>query len=353
MKKFIDDTDIARLDAVFDACTKVSIVGHEHPDGDALGSTLALRSFLSDVRGKDAAVLFPDRWPWTIDFIARGDEDALVDASSEPEAAAERIACSDLIVELDHPVRSRTGALAPLVCASSARKVLIDHHPFPEREAFDLVFSSTEVSSASELLYWIVRALPDGDRLPLKGAERLFAGMTTDTNNFANSTFPSTFEMASGLIERGVDREKLLSGLYNSFRENRFRAMGAYLSEWMRITPDGVAYAVADSSAYGRFDLADGETEGFVNLPLGIETVRMSVFLREDPEGYFRVSVRTKDDCPANDFARRYFSGGGHRRAAGGRLYKSSGLATKADAEEYVCESAARFMRELADGKNE
>lgn len=107
-------------------------------------------------------------------------------------------------------------------------------------------------------------------------------GMTTDTNNFANSVFPSTFEMSSKLIDAGVDRDDILIHLYNEYRENRFRAMGAFLQEKLKITDDGVAYAVFRAEDWHRYDLMDGETEGFVNMPLGIKKVRMSIFLREE-----------------------------------------------------------------------
>jgi hypothetical protein len=184
--------------------------------------------------------------------------------------------------------------LADSLRDSIARKVLIDHHLNPERASFDLVFSESEISSASELLYQVLLALPGvgtADRLPLDVLTSLMTGMTTDTNNFANSVFPSTLQMASELLAAGVDRDALIDHLYHSYRENRLRAMGACLQERMRITPDGVAFIVLDRAFMERFDLQEGETEGFVNLPLGIGRVRLSLLLRED-DGHFRVGLR-------------------------------------------------------------
>ena len=192
----------------------------------------------------------------------------------------------DLVACLDFNSLSRTGELEPLLRTLTCPKVMIDHHPQPEADGFELVFSETCVSSASELLFHVLMSMPDvasdASRLPGRAAESLMAGMTTDTNNFANSVFPSTFSMASALLAAGVDRDSLLSRLYNSYRESRFRAMGVYLKDKMRITEYGVAYSIFNREDIFRLGLKDGDTEGFVNLPLGLERVKMSIFLRED-----------------------------------------------------------------------
>jgi phosphoesterase RecJ-like protein len=174
--------------------------------------------------------------------------------------------------------------------------------------------------------------------------DALMTGMTTDTNNFANSVFPSTLQMASELLAAGVDRNALLGHLYQNYRENRFRAMGAVLAERMVVRPDGVAYIILDRAFLQRFDIQEGETEGFVNLPLGIGGVRISLLLRED-EGHFRVSIRSKAGVSANRLATEVFHGGGHEQAAGGKLHFPQDIATPADAEKFVSDVTARFMR--------
>ena len=334
--------DIRRLDAFLAAAKRVSIVVHTHPDGDALGSGAAMLAYLRQVRGLDARLVLPDSAPASLDFILPAE--GVVDAAREPDAAQDRISRSDLLVCLDMNAFSRAEALAASLQASAASKVLIDHHLNPDRGAFDLVFSETEISSASELLYRVLLALPGAGQLPLAVLDPLLAGMTTDTNNFANSVFPSTLQMASELLAAGVDRDALLDKLYHNYRENRFRAMGACLSERMHILPEGVAYIVLDRAFQQRFDLREGETEGFVNLPLGIGAVRLTLLLRED-EGHFRVSIRSKRGVSANRLAAAAFHGGGHECAAGGKLYFPQDIAEPALAEEYVAREAARFMR--------
>ena len=148
----------------------------------------------------------------------------------------------------------------------------------------------------------------------------LLAGMTTDTNNFANSVYPSTFQMASELIAAGVDRDALLEKLYWSYRENRVRLMGYMQSEQLHILPGGAAYMILTKEIQEKYNLREGESEGLVNVPLAIGEVRLSVLVKEDG-GHFRVSARSKKGTSAQNLALRYFHGGGHENAAGGKIF--------------------------------
>lgn len=345
-------SELRRLDALFSGSSRIGLAVHVHPDGDALGSAVALSRYLREFRGKETVVLLPDMFPSFLSFIV-GTENFIV-AESDAAAAAEAVASCDLLVCLDHNSPGRTGLLEQPVRQSAAPKVLIDHHLDPEEGIYSPAFSDTEVSSTCELLYSLLSAMPDisgSGGFPVGMGEPLMAGMTTDTNNFANSVFPGTFRMASELLAAGVDRDGILFRLYNQYRENRFRAMGCFLGEKLKLLPGGVAYAVFDRCTEERFGLEDGDTEGFVNMPLGIGGVRMSIFLKED-KGFFRVSVRSVGDCAASDFASRCFHGGGHFHAAGGRLYFPEDIPSPAAAAEYVEISAARFLQDSAPSKN-
>ena len=182
-------------------------------------------------------------------------------------------------------------------------------------------------------------AMPDiaGDaaRLPAHSAMALMTGMTTDTNNFANSVYPSTLRMASALLEAGVDRDSLLDELYHRYRENRVRVMGFLQNEGMSITDKGVAYIIADKAILKRFDVKEGETESLVNVPLAIKKVRMSIFLKEE-NGLFRVSIRSRKGVSAQKLAVKYFHGGGHENAAGGKLFYPGDIPSPADAGAFL-----------------
>ena len=334
------------LDEMLSGSTGAAIVVHSHPDGDALGSSLALMRYLRETKGSAARVIVPDRPPKSLSFLY--EEDEILVYADRPSAASEVLNSCDLLICLDLNAFNRTAEMESVLSGLKCRKLLIDHHLNPDRNAFDLVFSETEISSTCELLFWLLMEMPDikdASSLPARAASALMAGMTTDTNNFANSVFPGTLEMASLLLGAGVDRDSLLANLYNCYRENRLRAQGYFLSEKMTVLDNGVAYAVFSEEDRKRFGLLDGETEGFVNLPLGIEQVGMSLFLRE--EGVlFRVSIRSKKGWSANRLAAAYFHGGGHECAAGGKLFKAEGILSAGDAERYVEEVTARFLQD-------
>ena len=334
----IDTEGIRKLDALLSNGKTVTVTAHTHPDGDALGSVSALVSYLRERRGKDAAAVLSDSPASTVRFIVP-DGVPLLCGDTDPEACAARIAASDLVVLLDCNGFSRTESLQDAFESSPARKVLVDHHIGPDRDRFDVVFSTPDVSSSSELLYYILLELPDigGDprRLPAGAARALLTGMTTDTNNFANSVYPGTFRMAADLIAAGVDREAVLADLYNRYRENRIRAMGYLQYEDMRITPEGLAFIIATRDILDRFGVEEGETEGLVNVPLAIDRVKMSILLKE-ADGHFRVSIRSKKGWSARDCAVRHFHGGGHENASGGKLFWPGDIAAPEEAASYL-----------------
>ena len=340
------ENSIRTLDGLIEAAERITIAVHTHPDGDAAGSGAALLSYLRERRGKDAVLLLPDPLPDSLTFVLP--RDGVMVYEEAPETACGRIAASDLLFGMDFNAFDRTGGAEIPLRESRAEKVLFDHHLSPDRAAFDLVFSRTEVSSACEILFDTLLALPDiaGDagKLPAACTYALMTGMTTDTNNFANSVFPGTLRMASALLAAGTDRDDILARLYNRYRENRFRLMGYLLSEVLQITPEGVAYMILRKEDQLRFNMRQGETEGFVNLPLGIDRVRMSLFLTEQ-EDHFRVSVRSKKGTSANRMAASRFHGGGHELAAGGKLYFPADIPGPDDAQAYILKGIEGFFK--------
>lgn len=340
--------NILNLHNLIGAASRISIAVHTHPDGDALGSGTGLLTILADTFGKDAMLVLPDRIPDTLSFITGPEnEGRVIDFTSDPEGSVARISSSDLIFCLDCNSFSRTASLEESLKASDATKVLIDHHLAPDTGSFDLVFSQTEISSTCELLFWTMMELPefagDASSLPARSAYAMMTGLTTDTNNFANSVFPTTFRMASLLIGAGVDRDAILNEIFNNYRENRLRLMGYMVGEKMKITSDGTAYMILSRYDQEKFDFKQGETEGFVNMPLAVRNVRMSIFLTEE-ENWFRVSVRSKRGTSANLYAKTWCNGGGHEQAAGGRLYFPQDINSPEDAEAYILETSHKFL---------
>lgn len=336
------------LSGWIDEAECITCVCHARPDGDAVGSCAAMASYLRQCRSKDALALFPDSAPASLDFVM-GHADYVV-ADADLARAQARLGRTDLLICLDFNTMSRAEGLEQALRSCPGSKVLIDHHQSPALQDFDLSFSSVSVSSACELLYSVLMLMPDiqsdATRLPAAAAAALMTGMTTDTNNFANSVFPGTLRMASELLAAGVDREAIIDRLYFCERPNRLAAQGEMLSELMHILPCGAAVTVLRNDFYKRHALLDGETEGFVNMPLAVKDVRLSILAKEEEDGRFRVSLRSKAGVSARLLAAERFHGGGHEQASGGKIIIPADVQSADLVRHYVEDVAARFMQE-------
>ena len=312
------------------------IVAHTSPDGDAVGSCVGMREYLKAM-GKDARIVLPDRFPDFLGYLDSGGEILLYDADKEAGDAA--VLSSDVVICMDCNSFSRTDHMEGVLKKAAARKILIDHHIAPDTASFNLIFSSNHVSSTCELAYYILKALcADGfPGLPAMTAEALFTGMTTDTNNFANSTYPSTLAMASELLAAGVDRPALLNRLYNQFSEGRLRLIGELLHDGMKIVDGKFSYMLLPKGLQRMYGYSKGDVEGVVNRPLEIKDVLVSALFTEDDD-FVRVSLRSKPWVDVNLLAREYFNGGGHMNASGGRLKMDI-----ADVPEYFENAIRRY----------
>ncbi|MDO5443264.1 MAG: DHH family phosphoesterase [Bacteroidia bacterium] len=350
MEDIISPDRIQLFAEMIERADKISIVTHTRPDGDAIGSSIALSGFIRSAYGKDTAVTVANAWSSSLDFIIDdNDRMRLFRHDTDKEGTERRLAESDLLICIDCNGFDRTETLRPLLEASHAEKALVDHHLNPHTEDFGVWFSTPEISSACELLYWIMMEMPGIDgvtsRIPMHSLEALMSGMTTDTNNFSNSVWPSTLMMSSQMLAAGVDRDRIISELYNRYRENRMRMIGYALYKKMEVLPEGLAYIILTAEELRSMDIEEGELEGLVNIPLGMDNVRMSLLMKED-DGYFRVSLRSKTGTSANRFASAHFNGGGHELASGGRLYFPRDIADRSMAEEYVRAKAFEFFME-------
>ncbi|MBQ7254367.1 MAG: DHH family phosphoesterase [Bacteroidales bacterium] len=312
-----------KLHSMVCSAGNIVIFGHENPDGDSIGSAVGMYHYLTDI-GKRAHIVIASRLPDNLDILIP--EGSISYYSEDASACGQAIAAADLLIFLDMNGVDRAGAVSKVVDSSAAgvHKVLIDHHLGPKVEEFDVVISDTEVSSACELLYQVLlqQSGVDGDirKLSIECVTAIMAGILTDTNNFANSVYPSTYLAVSALQARGVDRDSLYDAVFRSYSRSRMRLMGYMLKDNMRFLDPCVAFftlSMAEKETYG---FLRGDSEGFVNLPLSIKDVQMTALFTEDV-GYIKVSLRSKGNIDVNDFAHRYCNGGGHKNASGGKLY--------------------------------
>lgn len=324
---------------------KTGIFSHMNPDGDALGCCFAMASYVKTV-GRDFVIFLPCQISDSLQFMI---PEEMKDSIRIWNNGANGPEDCDLLVGVDFNVTDRIGGWGEPFKESTARKILIDHHLNPQSELFDLVHSKTEVSSACELLYSLLKDAPEfggrPENMPAVMRSALMTGMTTDTNNFANSVFPSTLEMASELLACGTDRNAIIQKLYFSYPMRRIKAQGYVLDKLMKVTPDGVAYIILDWKTQKMLDLQEGDTEGFVNIPLSAADVRMSLLLKqEESSGKVRVSIRSKEGTSAQQCAVNFFHGGGHELASGGRLNIGVDVDDMSQVEQYVIDKTHIFL---------
>lgn len=317
--------DTTILESLLGQARKAVIVGHLNPDGDAIGSTIAAYHFLRSM-DIDSTIILPSVFPSSFKFLCPKDKPILV-YEIEKEASLRAIEQADTMVCLDFNRFSRTDALEAPLSQSKARKILIDHHLDPDTQAFDLVISKTDISSASELLFWTLmntkKIAGRVGNLSMESANALYTGMMTDTNNFSNSCYPSTFEMASKLLSRGVNKTRLQEKVMQCYTLPRTKLMGHLLKDnltyFKEYHASCMTLSIKEKKAHS---FKPGDSEGFVNLPLAAKSVRISALFTENNDGKFiRVSLRSKGKIDVNRLSRMFFNGGGHRNASGGRLY--------------------------------
>lgn len=299
---------------------RVAIVTHVSPDGDAVGSSLALYHFLRG-KGKEVHVVVPNSFPQFLKWLPGAEH--IIRYDSRPEVSQSILESADLIFCLDFNTLSRIKELGGIVRSSVAHKVMIDHHLYPEQFA-NVTISHPEISSTSELIFRLIYDLGEYPLLSYDIAEAIYTGMMTDTGAFSyNSNNPDIYIIISCLISQGIDKDQIYRNVYHNYSEQRFRMMGYMLSEKMKLySEQQTALLWLTNEEQERFQSAKGDTEGFVNIPLSIKGIVFSVMFREDG-GMIKLSFRSVGSFPANEFASTYFSGGGHLNAAGGEYYGS------------------------------
>ena len=319
----LDFEKIEALKQLLSQPKKVVILSHTNPDGDAIGSSLAIAEVLK-AQGHTVHCILPNRFPYYLKWMPCSDE-LIIHAQDKLGVAQSVIEAADVVICADMSSLSRLEALTEIIAANTtAKRVLIDHHLSPSDE-FDLIFSFPESSSTAYLVYEILKAAYGTEVFNQTIATLLYVGMITDTGNFAFSTINAElFRAAADLLETGIDVPTIYNNVYNSFTEGRARLFGYVINRKMKTLLKGtVAYLSLTEEEMRRFWFQQGDSEGFVNYPLSIKKVKMSAMFSEQQGGFIRVSLRSHGKVDVNTFARRYFNGGGHHNAAGGKSFMS------------------------------
>ncbi len=314
----ISESSITYLVQLIREKSDVLITTHYNPDGDAIGSSLALYHFLK-AQDVNVSLLIPNELPSFLQWMP-GAGQAFV-YSENNSIGNELISKADLIFCMDYNGLGRVKLFTEQLRTASATRVLIDHHLKPENE-FDLCFSMTSVSSTAELLYRIIDEAGLKASISKEIAECIFVGIMTDTGSFSYSCNRSeTFEITASLIDFGIDVERIHRMVYDTYSESRMRLLGHCLGPNLKVLPEySTAYIWLTKEDLEQFEYQQGDTEGVVNYALSIQNIAVAALFTERDDR-IRVSLRSKGEFSVNDFARAHCNGGGHRNAAGGDIF--------------------------------
>ncbi len=306
---------LTRLRKVLTAPLRVVILTHINPDGDAIGSMLALYWFLKK-RGCTVNMAVPNEIPQFLTWMKGAG--LIFDFRGQNGLVEKELDRADLVFCLDFNEPDRLGGIRELLEKNDVLKILIDHHPDPADFA-DHLISVASASSTAELVYRLMLELDGKGSINKTVAECLFVGIMTDTGCFSfNSSEPETYKVVSELLRAGIDKDRIYNLVYDNFTQDRMRLLGFSLQEKMVVLPEyATAYISLSKEEMERYGHLTGDTEGFVNYPFSIRGIRVTALFLEK-KNHVKISLRSRGSFSVNRFAREYFSGGGHQNAAGG-----------------------------------
>ena len=300
---------------------KVVITTHQKPDPDAMGSSLGLYHFLKQF-GHEVTVISPTNWASWLNWMPGAD--LVLDYEMNREKCDLFLDAADWVFCLDFNIFSRTKNLTPKLQKLNCTRILIDHHQQPDSENFEYGISNIAKSSTSEMVYDFIIESGNSDKINQGIAECLYAGVMADTGSFR---FPAAsahvHKMVADLKERGLQHTKVHENIYDNFLENRLRFIGHVLLHRMEVYYEyNTALIAISKKDLMRYQVKTGDTEGLVNYPLSIQGIKLAALVIDRDEER-KWSFRSKGDFDTNSFARKYFEGGGHYNASGGKSSES------------------------------
>ena len=313
----MNSEDVKRIREVLSSPKNIVITPHKNPDGDAIGSSLALWHYLK-LKGHNAQVIVPNDFPKFLKWMP-GSSDILI-FEKEAERSLGSIQQADLIFTLDFNDLSRIGDLQKPFEASDAQFIMIDHHQAPQPYAH-ITYSDVGMSSTCEMVYNFIESLGDQKLISEGMASCLYAGILTDTGSFKfSSTTSRTHEVVADLIRHGADNSVIHNRIFDTNTPDRLHLLGRALNNMVILPEYKTAYITLTKEDLYEFNFKKGDTEGFVNYGLTLEGICFAaIFIENSDNGHIKISFRSEGSFSVNEFSRSHFQGGGHTNAAGGK----------------------------------
>lgn len=300
---------------------KIAIIPHRSPDGDAMGSTLALYHFLLKLN-HNPVVISPNEFPNFLAWLP-GSETVLI-YENDKENGAKILNEAELVFTLDFNALHRTGEMEQVLNKLSAPMIMIDHHQKPDIYA-TVTYSDTSIGSTCEMIYNLISYLDKKDLIDKTIATCIYTGITTDTGSFRfSSTTSRTHRIVADLIDLGINNSAIHNSLFDDNSANRLQLLGRALQN-IKVFPEyKTSYITLSQKELDEFHYQKGDTEGIVNYGLSIKGIHFSaIFIEHRDENIIKISLRSQGNFDVNQFARQHFNGGGHINAAGGKSYES------------------------------
>ena len=319
LENIMTEGECSTLRSLLSQSETIVLCCHQNADGDAVGAVLGMGELLR-MLGKEPLMVVPDQYPDYLQWLPNTEKIVRYDKRRDYVDMVLKIA--DLVICLDFNTLARTDQMQDALQASPAKKLLIDHHPDPDIEAVVKV-SRPQASSTCELVFRVVWQLGLFDQLGKHFAIPVYCGMMTDTGGFTyNSSNSDIYYIISQLLTKRIDKDKIYRNVFHNYSEHRLRMVGHVLCNCLVVDAERhAAYYTLSREDQKRFHFIKGDGEGLVNMPLQIKGLKLSISLRADTDKQMVwVSLRSVDDFPCNEMAARFFNGGGHLNASGGRL---------------------------------
>ena len=316
----------------------IVVITHENPDGDAIGSSVGIAEVLRNY-GHTVNIIVPNDYPAFLKWFSSDINIIIYDKAKRK--AQRLIKSADLIICLDFNNPDRTAKMSRYILQSDQPKVMVDHHPNPEKFC-NYMISETEYSSTAELVFRLLERIKLTKYMNCASAEALYAGVMTDTGSFShNIARQGPFLVAAELMKWDIDTEKIHAAVYHNYTFNRMKLLGYCLNKKMEVYPElRSAVIYISREELHEYNFQPGDTEGFVNYPLSINNIIFSALFIEKRD-VVKASFRSKGSFPVNLFSQRYYNGGGHLNAAGGESKLS------------LSETIERFKQQLDEYKEQ
>ena len=317
----MNSEEILILKQALSKTSNIVIVGHKNPDGDAIGSCLGLANFLKQLEHQ-VTVVMPNDFPEFLKWIP--ETQIIINYEQHRDNVKNCLSEANLVFTLDFNALNRTGDLAQELMATNADFILIDHHQEPDDYAL-VTYSDVGMSSTSEMVYNFIEFMGGLNLLNKEIATQLYVGIMTDTGSFRfPATTAATHRIIAHLIEAGAPNSIIHQNIYDTNSPDRLKLLGVALNNMVMLPEYKTAYITMSQEELNNNNFKKGDTEGFVNYALSMKGVIFAmIFIENKKEKIIKISLRSKGSFSVNDFSRKYFNGGGHTNAAGGKSSKT------------------------------